>query len=73
MCTSFNSNPSTTIELSFFVRHIPKNIVLIIGANMNAHIDKDGNKLCNCNTIEKWAKDCILPFPKKSDFGIIKN
>ena len=27
----------------------------------------------NQNTIEKWTKDSILPFPKKSDLGIAKN
>ena len=25
------------------------------------------------NTIERWTKDCIFPFPKKSDLEIAKN
>ena len=25
------------------------------------------------NTLEKWTKCCLLPFPKKGDFGITKN
>ena len=34
-------------------------------------------QLCNAvykqNTIEKWAKNCIFPFPKKGDLRITKN
>ena len=31
------------------------------------------NAVYNQNTIDRWTKDCILPFPKKGDFGIAKN
>ena len=31
------------------------------------------NAMYNQNTIERWTKGCILPFPKKADFGITKN
>ena len=27
----------------------------------------------NQNTIDSWTKGCILPFPKKGGFGIVKN
>ena len=34
-------------------------------------------QLCNAvyrqNTLEKWTKGCIIPFPKKGDLWIIKN
>ena len=31
------------------------------------------NIIYNQNTINRWTKDCILPFPKKGDLGIAKN
>ena len=31
------------------------------------------NAVYNQNTIDRWTKGCILPFPKKSDLGIAKN
>ena len=31
------------------------------------------NAIYNQNTIDKWTKEYILPFPKKGDFGIAKN
>ena len=31
------------------------------------------NAVYNQNTIDRWAKGCILPFPKKGDLGIAKN
>ena len=31
------------------------------------------NTVYNQKTIDKWTKGCILPFPKKGDFGIAKN
>ena len=31
------------------------------------------NAVYNQNTINRWAKGCILPFPKKSDLGIAKS
>ena len=31
------------------------------------------NAVYKQNTIEKWMKDWILPFPKKDDLGITKN
>ena len=31
------------------------------------------NAVYNQNTIGRWAKGCILPFPKKGDLGIAKN
>ena len=31
------------------------------------------NAVYNQNTIDRWAKGCILPFPKKSNFGLAKN
>ena len=31
------------------------------------------NAVYNQNTIDRWAKGCILPFPKKDDLGIAKN
>ena len=31
------------------------------------------NAVYNQNTIERWIKGCILPFPKKGDLGIAKN
>ena len=34
-------------------------------------------RLCNAvyyqNTIDRWMMGCILPFPKKGDFGLAKN
>ena len=37
-------------DLSFFIWHLPKLNVLILGGNMYAHIDKDGNiKFCSHN------------------------
>ena len=33
----------------------------------------DDTKLFHQNTIEKWTKGCIFPFPRKGDFGITKN
>ena len=30
------------------------------------------NAVYNQNTIDKWTKGCILPFPKKSDLGLFK-
>ena len=29
--------------------------------------------ICNQNTIDRWTKGYILPFPKKGDLGIAKN
>ena len=31
------------------------------------------NALYNQNTIDRWTKDCILPFPKKGDLRLAKN
>ena len=31
------------------------------------------NAIYNQNTIDRWTKGCILPFPKKGDLGIAKN
>ena len=31
------------------------------------------NTVFSQNTIERWTKACILPFPKKGDHGIAKN
>ena len=31
------------------------------------------NAIFNQNTIDRWTKECILPFPKKGDLGIAKN
>ena len=31
------------------------------------------NAVYNQNTIERWMKGCILPFPKKGDLGLTKN
>ena len=31
------------------------------------------NAVYNQNTIDRWKKGCILPFPKKGDLGIAKN
>ena len=31
------------------------------------------NAVYNQNTIDRWTKECILPFPKKGDLGITKN
>ena len=31
------------------------------------------NAVYNQNRIERWMKGCILPFPKKGDFGLAKN
>ena len=31
------------------------------------------NVLYNQDTIDRWTKGCILPFPKKGDLGIAKN
>ena len=31
------------------------------------------NAVYNQNTIERWMKGCILPFPKKDDFRLAKN
>ena len=31
------------------------------------------NAVYKQNTIERWTKDCILPFPKKGDLGRTKN
>ena len=31
------------------------------------------NAVYNQNTIDRWTKGCILPFPKKGDLGISKN
>ena len=31
------------------------------------------NAVYNQNLIERWIKGCILPFPKKGDFGLAKN
>ena len=31
------------------------------------------NSIYKQNTIERWTKGCILPFPKKGDLGIAKN
>ena len=31
------------------------------------------NAVYNQNIIDRWTKGCILPFPKKSDLGIVKN
>ena len=40
---------------------------------------KRGNLMTYCNAehnqniIDRWTKDCILPFPKKGDLRIAKN
>ena len=40
---------------------------------------RQGNSTTHCNavdnenTIDRWRKGCILPFPKKGDLGIAKN
>ena len=31
------------------------------------------NTIYNHNTIDRWKKGCIFPFPKKGDFGFAKN
>ena len=31
------------------------------------------NAVYNQNTIDRWTKGCILPFPKKNDLGLAKN
>ena len=31
------------------------------------------NAVYNQNTIDRWMKRCILPFPKKGDLGLAKN
>ena len=31
------------------------------------------NTVYNQNPIDRWMKGCILPFPKKGDFGLAKN
>ena len=31
------------------------------------------NAVYNQNTIDRWMKGCILPFPKKGDLGLAKN
>ena len=31
------------------------------------------NAVYNENTIDRWTKGCMLPFPKKGDLGIVKN
>ena len=31
------------------------------------------NAIYNQNTIDRWTKGCMLPFPKKGDLGIAKN
>ena len=31
------------------------------------------NAVYNQNTIDRWTKGCIFPFPKKGDLGIVKN
>ena len=31
------------------------------------------NAVYNQNTIDRWTKRCILPFPKKDDLGLAKN
>ena len=31
------------------------------------------NTAYNQNTVDRWTKGCILPFPKKGDLGIAKN
>ena len=31
------------------------------------------NTVYNQNTIDRWMKGCILPFPKKGDLGLAKN
>ena len=31
------------------------------------------NVIYNQNTIDRWTKGCILPFPKKGDLGLAKN
>ena len=31
------------------------------------------NAIHNQNTIDRWTKGCILPFPKKDDLGLAKN
>ena len=31
------------------------------------------NAVYNQNTIDRWTKGCILPFPKKGDLGLAKN
>ena len=31
------------------------------------------NAVYNQNTIEIWPNGCVIPFPKKSDLGIVKN
>ena len=31
------------------------------------------NAVYNQNTIDRWTKECILPFAKKGDLGIAKN
>ena len=31
------------------------------------------NAVYNQNTIDRWTKGCILPFPKKGNFGLAKN
>ena len=32
-----------------------------------------GNAVYNKNTLDRWTKGCILPFPKRGDLGIAKN
>ena len=31
------------------------------------------NAIYNQNTIDRWTKGCILPFPKKGNLGLAKN
>ena len=31
------------------------------------------NAVYNQNTVDRWKKGCILPFPKKGDLGLAKN
>ena len=31
------------------------------------------NAVYNQNTINRWTKECILPFPKKGELGLAKN
>ena len=34
---------------------------------------RHSNAACNQNTIDRWTKRYILPFPKKGDLGLAKN
>ena len=56
-------------DRNFIIEHSTK----IFHNHRNDILLRHCNAVYNQNTIDRWTKGCILPFPKKGDLGIAKN